>query len=151
MFNKAVITMTALAVTSALALTACSSAKLTTSVSCALIDELAVEHSIEEKWEMAYIAIMAENTEPVVDAVEAASIALQEVSEQTGDRGLRKALNTSVKNYQEFIELIKDRSPSDPTLDADVEALIAEMDDGHFSYIRNACPGSIVDPGSDGP
>lgn len=146
MFNKATITMTALAVTSTLVLTACSSTKLSTVESCALIDELAVEHSIKEKWEMAYIAILAENTEPVVDALEAASIVYREVSEQTGDRGLRTALNTSVENYQKFIEIIKARSPNEPTFDAEVEELTDEMDDGHVEYIRRACPGSIVDP-----
>ncbi|MGH3653402.1 hypothetical protein [Glutamicibacter sp.] len=134
-----------------LCLSGCSSGQLNTRQSCALLDELAVEHSIEEKWALAYMGILAQNSEPAVEAMETAIVIYRAVSEQTGNKHLRTALKSEIKNYQDFIGLIAGRPFDDPTLASDVEAAKAGLQDQYTVYVQETCPASLPDPAPSAP
>ncbi|MFJ2351302.1 hypothetical protein [Glutamicibacter sp. NPDC087673] len=145
MFRNAV-SFIAISAAVPLCLSGCSSGQLSTKQSCALINELAVEHSIEEKRALAYMGILAQNSQPAIEAMETAIGIYREVSEQTGDRHLRTALRSEIENYQDFIDLIANRSFDDPTLASDVEAAEGGLQDQYTDYVRETCPASASEP-----
>jgi len=129
-------------------LSGCSAGQLNTEQSCNLLNELAIEQSIGDKWGLAYMGVIEQDTQPVVDAMEATIGIYQEVSEQTSNGKLRTALDSEISRFQDFVDLIEGRTFDDPTFEADLEAAAVDLTDQHSDYVDQACANSGEESGT---
>jgi len=125
--------------------------KLSISESCDLIDDLAVEHNVEEERALADIALMAKNTQPMIDFLATSILIFDEVASRASDDNMRSALYAQVRNYQLIKEVVEDHSSDDPSLSIAVQDVKTRLNLDAMPYIQESCPGSIVNPSSDSP
>lgn len=85
MFKK-VVSLITISATCALCLSGYTSGQLNTDQTCALLYKLTAENSLEEKWQLATIAIQAQNSQRAMEAFETISQTYQEVSGQTSNQ-----------------------------------------------------------------
>ena len=129
-------------------LSGCSSGQLNTEQSCDLLHELAIDQSIGDKWGLAYMGAIEQDTQPVVDVMEATIGIYHEVSEQTSNGTLRTALDSEISRFQDFVDLIEGRAFDDPTFGADLEAAAVDLTDQYSDYVDQTCPISGEESGT---
>ena len=126
----------------------CSAGRLNTEQSCDLLYELTIEESIGDKWGLAYMGIIEQDTQPVVDLMEATISVYREVAEQTSNGKLRTALESEINMFQNLVDLFTERSFYDPALAADLEAAADGLQDQYKDYVEQTCWTSGTESGT---
>ncbi|KSU67201.1 hypothetical protein AS038_05415 [Arthrobacter sp. NIO-1057] len=116
-----------------------------------MIDDLAVKHNVEEERALADIALLAKNTQPMIDFQATSILIFDEVASRASDDNMRNALYAQVRNYQLIKKVIGDHSSDDPSLSTAVQDVKNRLNLDAMPYIQESCPGSIVNPSSDSP
>jgi len=124
-------------------------AKLTIQETCALLDELSTQHSSRQERQIADMALMAKNTQPMIEFLETTIFIFDEVAGQTGDNSMRAALLASSNNFQLILDVFRSHKSDDSILSAELKAVERRLDPTSMPYLKASCPGSIVNPNTD--
>jgi len=123
--------------------------KLSISETCALLDELGAQHNSQQERALADMAVMARNTQPMIEFLETTIVIFEEAANQTGDSSMRAALLTQINDYQMIKEVLESHSIDDPALATEMQKLKSQLDVDAMPYIESQCPGSIMNPDPD--
>lgn len=120
-------------------LTGCSSGKLSTEETCTLLTEKAKELDLANKTESALQDILAGDDESFTAAMNEVTAYLQEAADKTKDQKLAEALQVSIKQNNQMVDLLSDKDLSLADKISKTQTNTAE-DTEKMAYVSTACP-----------
>ncbi|WP_345470168.1 hypothetical protein QMQ05_11465 [Glutamicibacter ectropisis] len=120
-------------------LTGCSSGKLSTEETCTLLTEKAKELDLANKTESAVQDILAGDDESFTAAINEVTAFLQEAADTTKDQKLAEALQVSINQNNQMVDLLSDKDLSLADKISKTQSNTAE-DTEKMAYVSTACP-----------
>ncbi|WP_141686254.1 hypothetical protein [Arthrobacter sp. NIO-1057] len=120
-------------------LTGCSSGKLSTEETCTLLTEKAKELDLANKTESAVQDILAGDDESFTAAINEVTAFLQEAADKTKDQKLAEALQVSIKQNNQMVDLLSDKDLSLADKISKTQSNTVE-DTEKMAYVSTACP-----------
>jgi len=122
-------------------LTGCASGKLSTEETCTLLLDKAKDLSLTEKTEGAVQDVLNGNNENFKSAMDEVSASLQEAADKTEDEKLAQALQVSIDQNNQMIEIMTDKGLTLMEKTSKIQNAGPAENSEKMAYLDTACPG----------
>jgi len=121
-------------------LSGCSAGKLSTEETCTWLLDKGRELSLAEKTEGALQDVITGDDENFKTAMEEVSAYLQEAADKTEDEKLAEALQVSIDQNSQMIEIMSDEDLTLAEKTSKLQGAGSATDSGKMAYVNTACP-----------